>query len=175
MKCTNCNTENLLKACYCKECGTQFTDEQKEAAYNKTVFGIIDRIESLWGNLHLDFITGSRWFQLATIGVLAVYMAFVLITNGNQMKIVDSADYDVTYLTDTKAWCLTTDLDAVTVELYIPGKTETVDIITVDSNNIFVTQNTYSTDSSIVLMQNDNLHYIVQAADRQLEVYLVKK
>lgn len=174
MKCTNCNTENLLKACYCKECGTPFTSEQKQAAYDKTVFGIIDRIENLWGCLNLDFITGSRWFQLATIGVLAVYMAFVLITNGNQMKIMDSSQYDVTYLTDTKAWCLTTDREAVTVDLYIPGKAETVDVITVDSSNVFVSQDTYSMEDSIVLMQSENLHYIVQAADRQLEVFLVK-
>lgn len=173
MKCTNCNTENLLKACYCKECGQRFTKEEKQAAYDKTVFGIIDRIENLWGYLNLDFITGSRWFQLATIGVLAVYMAFVLITNGSKMKIMDSPDYDVAYLTDTKVWCISTGLDYVNVELYIPGKAETVDVITVDSSNVLVSQDTYSVEDSIVLMQNENLRYIVQAADKQMEVFVV--
>ena len=175
MKCSKCNTENLLKACYCKECGQQFTEKQKQEAYNTTVFGLIDRIENIWGYLNLDFITGSKWFRGAVLAVLAVYVAFVMVTNGSKMKIMDSADYDVTYLTDTKVWCLSTELDNVTVELYIPGKTETVDVIAVGENNAFVSQNTYSVEQPIVLLKDENLHYIVQTADKQMEVYLVNK
>ena len=175
MKCNNCNTENMLKACYCKECGQQFTQQEKEAAYNKTVFGIVDRICDIWGYLSLDFITGSRWFRGAVLAVLALYAGFVMITNGNKMKIMDSPAYDVAYLTDTKAWCVSSPQDEVTVELYIPGKAETVDVTALDGSNQTVFCSTYSAEDTILLSNTENLHYIIQAEDKQLEVYLVKK
>lgn len=175
MKCNNCNTENMLKACYCKECGQQFTQQEKDAAYNKTVFGVVDRISDIWGYLSLDFITGSRWFRGLVLVVLALYMGFVMISNGNKMKIMDSADYDVTYLTDTKVWCLSAQQETVTVDLYIPGKAETVDVITLNQNNETVSYGTYSAEDTILLSNTENQHYIIQAEDKQLEVYLVKK
>ena len=175
MKCSNCNTENMLKAGYCKECGQQFTQQEKDAAYNKTVFGFVDRLENIWGYLSLDFITGSRWFRAAVLVVLAVYAGFVMTANGNKMKIMDSDSYDVTYLTDTKAWCLSTQQESVTVELYIPGKTDTVEVIALNQNNETVFCNTYNVEDAILLSNTENQHYIIQAEDKQLEVYLVKK
>ena len=54
MICKNCNTENIIKAKFCQHCGSAFTDEQREEAYDRTIFGMIDKLEGLYhlGSYH---------------------------------------------------------------------------------------------------------------------------
>ena len=50
MLCKKCNTENLLKADYCQSCGNIFTQEEKDAAYEKTIFGKYEKVEEYLNN-----------------------------------------------------------------------------------------------------------------------------
>ena len=43
MKCTNCNTENLRKANYCRNCGKAFTQQEKGEAHKRSVVGKLEK------------------------------------------------------------------------------------------------------------------------------------
>ena len=67
MKCTNCNTENLRKANYCKNCGQAFTQQEKDEARRRSVVGRLEKAEEVKGKadklkdiLSLNFITDNE-------------------------------------------------------------------------------------------------------------------
>ena len=47
MKCKHCKTKNITKAHYCKHCGSPFIQEDRDKAYNRTIFGILTNIRKL--------------------------------------------------------------------------------------------------------------------------------
>ena len=49
MKCMKCGYENPTTAEYCHMCGTAFTEQQRQEAYDRTIFGKLDRLENLKG------------------------------------------------------------------------------------------------------------------------------
>ena len=175
MKCKNCKTENILKADYCKGCGHQFTEKEKKKAYSRTVFGLIDNILNLKSYITFDFITGNKWFKAASLLVLVLYSILVLKINGNQMRILDSRDYDVEYNKTTKEYYLVTDENQISLELYIPEKTDKITLVTVDKEDNMVNKAEYNTDQQLTLSYNKNYHYIVQNNKQQLEMYVIIK
>jgi len=173
MKCKNCKTENIMKADYCKACGHQFTEKEKKKAYNRTVFGIIDNVLNLKSYITFDFITGNRWFKVASLLFLILYSVLVLKLNGSQIRILDSRDYDVEYNKTTKEYFLVTDEKQIGLNLYIPEKTDKVNLITVDSNDKLINEKEYSIDENIMLLYNDKEHYIIQSGRQELELYVI--
>lgn len=173
MKCNNCKTENIMKADYCKACGHQFTEKEKKKAYNRTVFGIIDNVLNLKSYITFDFITGNRWFKVASLLFLILYSVLVLKLNGSQIRILDSRDYDVEYNKTTKEYFLVTDEKQIGLNLYVPEKTDKVNLITVDSNDKLINEKEYSIDENIMLLYNDKEHYIIQSGRQELELYVI--
>lgn len=173
MKCKNCKTENIMKADYCKACGYQFTEKEKKRAYNRTVFGIIDNVLNLKSYITFDFITGNRWFKAASLLFLILYSVLVLKLNGSQIRILDSRDYDVEYNKTTKEYFLVTDEKQIGLNLYVPEKTDKVNLITVDSNDKLINEKEYSIDENIMLLYNDKEHYIIQSGRQELELYVI--
>ena len=86
MICKNCNSENLLKADYCRSCGSPFTQEEKEAARSKTLVGVLEKAEDLKDKadkisdiLSLKFITDNVFVRLA---LLVLPFIFTMLTTG---------------------------------------------------------------------------------------------
>ena len=173
MKCKNCKTENILKADYCKACGSPFTQEEKDKAYNRTLFGIIDKIGDLKSYITLDFITGNRWFKIVSLIGLILYSFLVLKINGNQLRILDSRDYDIEYNKTTKEYYLITDEKQIGLELYIPEKAENIQVVTVDSNDKVVNTASYKTTDQVTITYSTDKHYIVQTDKQQLELFVI--
>ena len=67
MICKNCQTKNIKKAQFCRHCGEAFTDEQRQEAYDRTIFGKIEKLEKWKGYVTLDFITGATLIAVASI------------------------------------------------------------------------------------------------------------
>lgn len=175
MKCKNCKTENILKADYCKNCGHQFTENEKKKAYNRTVFGIIDNILNLKSYITFDFITGNKWFKLLSLLILILYSALVLKINGSQMKILDNRDYDVEYNKTTKEYYLVTDKNELGLDLYIPETIETIQLATVDENNSVINEKEYNADENVTLSYSKNSHYVIRSGRQKLGIYIIMK
>jgi len=173
MKCINCKTENIMKADYCKACGRQFTPQEKEAAYNKTLFGIIDKILDLKSYITLDFITGSNLFKAATLIVIILYSLIVLKINGNRIRILESPRYEVEYNKNTDKYFLVTEDEYVNLSLYIPEKTRQITVFTLDDNEEIISRQDYSPEDEITLAYQPNQHYAIADDKQQLELFVI--
>ena len=173
MKCKNCKTENIMKADFCKACGHQFTEKEKKKAYNKTAFGVIDNILKIKSYISLDFITGNKFFKLLSLLVLVLYSFMVLKINGNQMRILDSKDYEIEYNKTTKEYYLLTDENEIGLELYIPPKMDVIKLIVTDENNAVINEKEYGTDENVILSYTGSNHYIIQSDKQQMEIYVI--
>ena len=95
MICKNCHTENITKAKFCQHCGSAFTDEQREEAYDRTISGMIDKLEKWKGYITLEAITGHPVFKTLILVAILIWGLLLGRTNGNQMLILESEAYRV--------------------------------------------------------------------------------
>ena len=126
MICKNCQTKNITKAQFCKHCGEAFTDEQRQQAYDRTIYGKIEKLEKWKGYVTLDFITGHPIFKTIVLVAILVWGLLLGRTNGNQMLILESEAYQVQQHISTGDYYVLTEQDSVSVSLYIPRQAETL-------------------------------------------------
>lgn len=126
MKCSHCGRENALSAHYCGACGTKFTEEERGAAYDKTLFGKLDKVLDMKGWLDLSKITGNRFVRLAVLLVLLVLVAVNISRNGSHLTIAPGEGYTVAYNSETEEYYALTDLSKVELSTYLPKKTDSI-------------------------------------------------
>lgn len=126
MICKNCQTKNITKAQFCRHCGEAFTDEQRQAAYDRTVFGKIDKLEKWKGYVTLEAITGHPVFKTVVLVAILIWGLLLGRSNGNAMLILEGDTYRVQQHTTTGDFYVLTEQDSVSVSLYIPRQTESL-------------------------------------------------
>ncbi len=178
MLCKKCNTENLLKADYCQACGNKFTQEEKDDAYGKTIFGKFEKLEEYISYLKpVELIKGNKFFRIGVLVVIVLYSLFVLKTNGNNLRIEESSNYEVLMNKDTQAYFLVSETASVNVDLHIPRKAESLTVYNVDNNGEILYSENYALESGLSLAVSEDYHYVIQAnfeKDVQsIEVYVV--
>lgn len=172
MKCTNCNTENLRKANYCKNCGQAFTQREKDAAHKQSVVGKLEKAEEVKGKadkvkdiLSLSFITDNVWVRLALI-VLPFVFSLVIgggAKGGDTMKIRDNGQYDVYYNTTTQEYFVEIDSGSVNLSLYVPKGTQQINVYFKESTDYEYQSGSYGLEDAIVVNENTNGYYTIEA------------
>ena len=76
MKCSHCSKDNLLAARYCCACGKPFTEAERKAAYDQTVYGKIDMARKVKDAATLSIITDSIWFRVLTLVLIIAVGAY---------------------------------------------------------------------------------------------------
>ena len=170
MKCKNCSFENLQKANYCRSCGTPFTAQEKQAARDNSLVGKLEKfvtfgekLESFRGILSLSFITDNIYVRLALL-VLPV-LASVIFGGSkvpNTLMIADSDQYSIYHNTDTDEYFLDVDSTSVSLNLYVPAKTEYVSIVFTGLDGSYTSTN-FDLNSAIVLETRGDGCYTVTA------------
>ena len=163
MKCTECGHENLIKAKYCAKCGHPFTEEQRKAAYNATIFGKLDMMKKAKSYATLSFITGQMWFKVLMLAIVILYGILTHANQGTKMKILESDAYTVDHNTQLNEYYLYTDLDELTVQLYVPGKPSGVEVHTCADDGTEISAKTFALSDPIVLMKQDGVQYRIDA------------
>ena len=74
MKCRNCGKENLLKAHYCHNCGHPFSDEERQAAYDSTIWGKLDKLKKMKEFITLEAITSHPVFRALFLALLIIIL-----------------------------------------------------------------------------------------------------
>ena len=92
MKCTKCGQENLLKAQFCSSCGYRFSDEERQAAYDATVWGKLDKISEAKDWITLNKITGNKFFRIAVLVLIILWGIMSGGNRGDKMMILESDD-----------------------------------------------------------------------------------
>ena len=168
MICKNCNSHNLLKASYCHNCGTAFTQEEKDAARKKTLVGTLETADKIKGKadkindiLSLKFITGNVYVRLALI--ILPFIFTMLTSGGNKgMGIMDSEEYEIYYNTKTQEYFIDTDQGYVNLQMYIPENTQYVEVtFGTDESNYTVGQ--YTIDQGVTLTSQSDGYYTITA------------
>ena len=172
MKCTNCNTENLRKANYCKNCGQAFTQREKDAAHSQSVVGKLEKVEEVKGKadkvkdiLSLSFITDNVWVRLALIVIPFVFSLVVGggAKGGDTMKIRDNGQYDVYYNTTTQEYFVEIDSGSVNLSLYVPKGTQQINVYFKETTGYEYQSGSYGLEDAITVNENTNGYYTIEA------------
>ena len=162
MKCSNCGKENLLSAKYCAGCGSPFTDEERQAAYDKTFYGKLDKIKEAKSWISLNKITSNIVFRILFLAAIIALGILGGNNRGTEMTVLESSQYRVYYNEDTRDYFLATDMDSVSVELYLPGKPEGLTVMTLNSESEMIAEDSYNIGDRIVLPRDPDKMYIIE-------------
>lgn len=178
MLCKKCNTENLLKADYCQSCGEIFTKEEKDAAYEKTIFGKFEKAEKYISYLKpVEIIKGNKFFRIGVLVLIILYSIFMTMTKGNYIRVEESNSYELLYNKDLQAYYIVSDSHSVDVQMHIPAEADYLTILTMDKNDAIINSRDYSLDVGVFLEASDNYHYIIMAdcgdETQSIAVYVV--
>ena len=176
LKCPDCGYGNLLEASYCYSCGREFTEKEQQDAYNLTIYGKIEKAEMIKSIADGSIITGSIWFRVIVIAVIAAVGLWGLYKNGSNFRIAESDRYEVQYNTEEKEYYLFTDYDSINVALYVPRDTEELELTAVNTfTDEVLEQKTYSVEEGIALYPDSNVKYVVSTGKRELTLYALRK
>ena len=180
MLCKKCNTENLLKADYCQTCGNKFTPEEKNLAYEKTIFGKFEKLEKYVSYLSpVKLITGNKLFKRGVLVAIILYNIFIANAGANHLKIEESDSYQVLYNKTENAYYLVSETDYVNAQLFVPKKAYGLTVYSVDDDGVIFYSQSYGLDDAITLEIDDESHYIIEAEfedeSQSIEVYVVAK
>ena len=179
MICQNCGTENITSAHYCKSCGSKFTDEERQEAYDKTIYGKLDMLGEAKSIVTLGKITGNTVVRIIVLAAILLYGLFLVYQNGSRFAIRQSDAYDVAYNSELDEYYIGTDSDSFTLLLYLPRSTKTIGVTRFDAQNRGVGAAYYEPDDDIILTKEDGFYYHI-AADyggktERITVYIVPK
>ncbi len=163
MKCSKCNTENTYKTDYCVNCGKKFTKEEQEAAYFKTFWGKVEKVEDRYKTLTLKKFFSSRPVQIAVILVILALGIFNLVRNGAYLRVEKSSNYTVEYNQKLNTSYLNTALDAVDVSFYLPHAAEDIVIKRLDAEGHVTEEMTIKPEDAVKLEASFKDYYQVVA------------
>ena len=161
MKCTKCGHENLLKAQYCSSCGYRFSDEERQAAYDATVWGKLDKISEAKDWITLNKITGNKFFRIAVLALIILWGIMSGGNRGDRMMILESDDYAVRYNSNQNEYYVFTDKDEVDLNLYIPGTPQGISVSSETLDGSSIDQEEYEIGERITLIKSDGILYRV--------------
>jgi len=165
MKCPKCNKKNITKANYCIKCNYEFTEEEQEKAYKKTIFGRLESLEEWYNHLTLSTITDHIAFKILTILIVLGIGLFYYFTRGIDTNILSSDSYEVYFNKDKKEYYLVTndDVNEITLALYVPNRLKELDIEHYDINNKLIDSNKYDEESDLKFKSYNNDYYIIKS------------
>ena len=169
MKCKECGHENLTKAQYCSSCGYKFTDKERQAAYDATFFGKLDKLEDIKGWVTLSKITGSKYAKIGLILLIILWGIMSKSNMGTEMMILESDDYTVRYNSNLDEYYIFTEKDEVDLNLYLPGKPEGITVTSNDLDGSEFAQKEYAIGERVTLVKSDAVLYNVAGNYEKLE------
>ena len=163
VKCPQCGHENAMTARHCTQCGAPIPKELIDEAYDRTVYGKIDWLLELKSILTLKVITESPIFRIVILlGILRLGLISMR-KNGTRFKVLPSDQYEVEYNEKYDEFYLDTDLDVITVNMYVPGDPEQIILRSIEPDGSVAQEEAFSNVSGITMQADGDLLYQVEA------------
>jgi len=163
MKCIKCRTNNINKANYCKKCSYEFSDVERKAARKNTFVGKLEMIENVYNACKLKVITDNIVFKICSLLFVLAIGIYFWITNGLDLKLLNSKNYDIQYNVEDKEYYLLTTEDKVLLNLYVPNRVEKIIISHYDENDNVLEEEQYEPTDEIVLETMQKEYYVLNA------------
>lgn len=164
MKCSKCKCKNIIGANYCKKCGEKFSEEEKKGARRKTWVGKLELLEEAYAWCTLSKITGHIAFKIVSLLVVIFFGVYLLMSTGNQVKILASEHYKIQYNTKEQEYYLLVDDDKTNLSLYVPNTVSSLVISEFDVDNVEVSNMKYVNGEEVVLTINNSDEYYLLVA-----------
>ena len=162
MICKNCGYKNITKAIYCENCASPFSDEERDIAYNKTVYGKISKLETLKGYVTLEAFTSHPVFRIAVLLIILVFGLLLGRPNGKYMTILQNDQYTVSQNSENGEYYILTEKSEIGVGLYLPKKAEGLKLQKTDGETIEY-ETAFSDGEEIVLQAEEDSYYLIEA------------
>ena len=162
MICQQCGKKNITKAQYCGSCGTAFSEEQRKKAYNRTIFGVIEKVEELKGYATLEAVTGHPVFRIALLVLILVAGLLLGRPHGDHLTILESDAYQVQQEVQTGEYYILTEDDSLVLELYFPRTVETLTVRQFQGEKLMY-ERRFSAEDTITLEKSHERTYVVEA------------
>lgn len=176
MICNECQTKNITKAQFCSHCGNAFTDVERQQAYDKTIFGILDKLEEWKGYATLEFITGHPIFKTAVLVLILLWGLWLGRTNGNDMIILEGDTYRVQQNTENGDFYILTEDNQIPLNLYLPQQAQALQLQMVE-NDAVIYETSFTVEDEIHLDSTDQAHYLITANygsySEQITIYVI--
>ena len=174
MKCKNCGKENLLKAKYCSSCGHEFSEEERQAAYDSTVWGKLDKLKKVKSFATLEVITSHPVFRAVFLVALILIGVMTGTNRGSEMRPMESGEYTVGYNREKDEYYLFTEKESVNVSVYLPGKPEGIKVTAEKDGEVLYTKE-YTVDEIPVLAKDPSVTYSVYGvySDKDKEITIL--
>ena len=165
MKCHKCKFDNIVKASYCHNCGEKITENERQKAYNKTIYGKIEKIENIKNIATLDVITGNIIFKALSLIVVLGIGIYFLLTMGWNTKILNSNDYKLFYNKNSDEYYVIVDdnIDSVDLSIYRPNRLKIMTIYHYDTDNNELDSKEIKKDDKIELTTYSNDYYVIES------------
>ncbi len=178
MKCSKCGSENIIKASYCSNCANEFSEKERQDAYNKTIYGKISKLEKAKEILTLDVITSNPIFRVAVLIIILVVGIIVGRPHGNKLTILKDNSYSVSQNTENNDYYVLTEKDEINLGLYLPKKQNSLNLIKYQDNE--VVEKTEILDGNAITVESSSEYfYIVEAvyekSSEAIRIYVIKK
>ena len=144
---------------YCCVCGNPFTEEERKAAYDETVYGKVDKVRKVKDHVTLGFITGSRWFKVLTLLVILALGIWLRVSGAKSLRLESGEGYRIEYLEETDIYYLIARQDAVDLRLVVPGGTTELTIEELDGSGSLISSRSAGVDDGVSLPVSGDSHY----------------
>lgn len=163
MKCNQCGHKNLYKANYCEKCGYKFEEDYKTKAYDKTVYGIINKIEEIYNWLSLDVIFGNTFLKIFLLIIVLFSTGYKIYKDGNDFIIKENESYTVQYNKKQDEYYIVSNEYTINLSLYTPKKTESIIVHEYNIDNVKQNSLSYTLEDPITLLNEQDKYYIIEA------------
>lgn len=182
MICTSCGKKNHYKAKYCRKCGYNFSELERDKAYKKSFYYKLDLYDKWCKKFKLDDITGNIFFRIGVI-VIIIYLGLINIhSKGTIVSIEKDSNYEIFYNDKNNEYYLIVDEEAkeIALKLYIPNNTENIDINHYNEENELLEQNKYEKGKDIILTTYKSDYFILNSKydnkkDSNIKVFVYNK
>ena len=169
MKCVKCGKENLVTARFCSSCGNEFTEKERQAAWDDTFWGKLDKLKEAKEWITLEKITGSRIFKAGLLVLIILWGIMSGGNKGNKMLILESSDYTVRYNSKLDEYYVFTDKDEVDLDLYLPGKPQGITVTSSTLEGVQLDKKEYEIGDRITLSRSDDVLYHIEGVSEKSE------
>ena len=162
MKCIKCKTKNINKANYCKKCGYHFSKKEQEASRKWSFVWFLEKKDKIMSIIDLSIITDNIFFKIASIVLILGVGVYSILTNGINLKLLESKDYKIQYNTSLSEYYLLVNQEQTNLNLYIPNRTEKLIIKHLNGNEL-IEEKEYNGEEIVLDSNTYDEYYLIEA------------
>ncbi len=178
MKCSKCGNENIIKACFCSDCANEFTEKERQDAFNKTIYGKIAKLEKAKEIISLEVITSNPIFRIAVLVIILICGILVGRPHGNELTILKNNNYSVSQNTENGDFYLLTEKDEVNIGLYLPKEYKALTLTKFQGEEV-VFKSEILEGNAITVESSTDYFYTVKADyekdSDEIKIFVIKK